>query len=558
MSNSNEELLRRFRLCTFTPITDDVAYSSPIRIEEDDDKDPRFSTISYYMDSSGRSRCLVPLQLSCRTKEDVEFIQKSGCLPILKSDSVNKNDSSTSAPFSGDKAKLRFEIISHLPTGSKNMVTVEEINAISCTVEGNSILIEIELLVRASKVVELCNPLSREAFQQSIISECEIPGTYVNRGEIPSNEASISSSYQLEVTAVLIAKKKINLGSKGIPGLVAMELVGGVIPFAEQSPMLQSRLPPVFLNLRITQALSISVRAVQGSTSGSTLVSLTMAHSNTHGEAVTITNIALHPGHSRSEEDMDKVIQTDQSMPGGQNLVTDMSKYVKWGFAPRTDLKLPLVMNPNESFSTILTIDAGKDLTSCSFFSPISITAVVGDTWTVVESMDVCWRTGRIAVEHANAFRVDLSLAQSSCYVGAPLVVTLRVLNLSTDTRDLMLLMAKDEEKNSSSAAYSSKIESVNTAVVSEVNGYTFGVWGLSGDDDGTARHSRDHELLAVDAALVLGEVKGQHSVDAELRFVPLREGTLDVPNLKLYDKIERKWYNCVHSLKLVAAGKKE
>jgi hypothetical protein len=95
-----------------------------------------------------------------------------------------------------------------------------------------------------------------------------------------------------------------------------------------------------------------------------------------------------------------------------------------------------------------------------------------------------------------------------------------------------------------------------STAVVSEVNGYTFGVWGLSGDDDGTTRHHRDHELLAVDAALLLGEVKGQHSIEAELRFVPLREGTLDVPNLKLYDKRGAKWYNCVHTLKIVAAAK--
>jgi hypothetical protein len=123
-----------------------------------------------------------------------------------------------------------------------------------------------------------------------------------------------------------------------------------------------------------------------------------------------------------------------------------------------------------------------------------------------------------------------------------------------------MLLMAKDEEKAGSitAASMSNKQGSVNTAVVSEVNGYTFGVWGLSGDDDGTTRHNRDSELLAVDAALLLGEVKGQHSVDAELRFVPLREGTLDVPNLKLYDKTEGKWYNCMHMLKIVVAAKSE
>jgi len=49
--------------------------------------------------------------------------------------------------------------------------------------------------------------------------------------------------------------------------------------------------------------------------------------------------------------------------------------------------------------------------------------------------------------------------------------------------------------------------------------------------------------------------VKGQHTMDAELRFVPLREGTLDVPNLRLYDKLSQKWYSCVHMLKIVAAA---
>jgi hypothetical protein len=221
-----------------------------------------------------------------------------------------------------------------------------------------------------------------------------------------------------------------------------------------------------------------------------------------------------------------------------------------------------LTLHPHEAYSTVLTIEAGEDLRSRAFFSPISVTAVVLDV-SVVETTSTQWTTGRIAVEPADAFRIDLSLQQQpgeACHVGAPLVVSLKVLNLSTETRDLMLLMAKDEEKAGSitAASMSNKQGSVNTAVVSEVNGYTFGVWGLSGDDDGTTRHNRDSELLAVDAALLLGEVKGQHSVDAELRFVPLREGTLDVPNLKLYDKTEGKWYNCMHMLKIVVAAKSE
>jgi len=46
---------------------------------------------------------------------------------------------------------------------------------------------------------------------------------------------------------------------------------------------------------------------------------------------------------------------------------------------------------------------------------------------------------------------------------------------------------------------------------VPEVNGYTFGVvWGFAGEDDGITRHTRDDELGAVDAALLLlGDVDG-------------------------------------------------
>jgi len=236
-----------------------------------------------------------------------------------------------------------------------------------------------------------------------------------------------------------------------------------------------------------------------------------------------------------------------------------MSRFVKWGYAPRTEPQLPLVLHPNDAYSTVLTIDAGQDLRSRSFVSPISVTAAVGsssNTVVVVVATEAQWTTGRVAVEPADAFRVDMNVAQQFNYVGAPLVVSLRVMNLSTKTRDLMLLMAKDDDKNTMTSPQRQS-GAVTAAVVSQVNGYTFGVWGLSEDDDGTKRQNRDHDLLAVDAALLLGEVKGQHSVDAELRFVPLREGTLDVPNLKLYDKTESKWYNCVHKLQIVATAQK-
>jgi hypothetical protein len=340
---------------------------------------------------------------------------------------------------------------------------------------------------------------------------------------------------------------------------------------------------------------------------GATLVSLNISHSNNHPFPVIIKSIAFYSGHSRlyqHEDDKryskkmsptasvaaarrtfsastprgDAVLslspstgsnpQSLTSMLSGSNAVIDMTRHVRWTYAQGTAPTLPITLLPYEAINTVIQIDAGEDLRSRTFLSPVAVTAVVLDnnnhfSTASVITADAVWTTERVAVVPADALRVDLTLRDSRYKVGAPLVISIRVLNLSNEDRNLMLLMAKDERNNGDTSSSNRGLGSrsstrgyaVNTAVVSEVNGYTFGVWGLSGDDDGTTRQNRDHELLAVDAALLLGDVKGQHSVEAELRFVPLREGTLDVPNLKLYDKAHGKWYNCIHCLKIIAAA---
>jgi hypothetical protein len=383
-------------------------------------------------------------------------------------------------------------------------------------------------------------------------------------------------------------------------------------------------------NIRLVQPLVVNCSSIGGARAavGATLVSISISHSNAHPHPVLVTNIALHPGNSSlyvwnsggstssprttarqvvESKDQSGSSTFGRSMPGGSTDVIDMTRHVRWTYAMGTAPSLPLKLMPYETFSTVLQIDAGEDLRSRTFVSPVAVTAVVdreskntasltmtsssqeggkdgveeenssGRRSTIsmmwdgrpsVIASDAIWTTERVATVPADALRVDMSLRESRYKVGAPLVVALRVLNLSNEDRNLMLLMAKDESSsnsgnnnfvggyggNNNQRTPKSKSHTVNTAVVSEVNGYTFGVWGLSGEDDGTTRQNRDHELLAVDAALLLGDVKGQHSVEAELRFVPLREGTLDVPNLKLYDKSHGKWYNCIHCLKIVAA----
>jgi hypothetical protein len=235
-----------------------------------------------------------------------------------------------------------------------------------------------------------------------------------------------------------------------------------------------------------------------------------------------------------------------------------MTQSVQWGYAPKTQLELPLKLKPGDAYSTILVVNANEEMHSRSFISPVSVTGAVGNdsidcnSWLdqkqVVVAADTHWNTGLVAVGPTDAFRIDMELKGSEVTLGKPMVVSLRIFNLSLESCDLMLLVAKDDEDDDNTL----KHRAINTAVISEVDGYKFGVWGISGEDDGTVRLVRDSELLAMDAALMLGKVQGQHAVEAELRFVPLREGRLRVPNWKLYDRSTGNWYTCFHNLTMV------
>ena len=240
-----------------------------------------------------------------------------------------------------------------------------------------------------------------------------------------------------------------------------------------------------------------------------------------------------------------------------------MTKSVQWRYAPKTTLELPLKIHPREAYSTVLFVNAGEEMLSRSFVSPVSVTGIVGsssnaqdngsDICRVVVAGDAHWTTELVAVEPADAFRIHMSVEHAIVRRGEPVLVKLRIFNLSLETCNLMVLMSKEGTKLSTPRATSLKEEAVNAAVVSESGGYTFGVWGLSGEDDGTVRLNRDFELLAIDAALVLGDVQGQHAIEAELRFVPLRLGRLAVPNWKLFDKTAGRWYTCSHNLSMIA-----
>lgn len=615
-------------------------------------------TRAYYSDSSGRARVHLRVRLAIPAKDNKEGTSSDGGLQALidcgciQPSPVEANSSvelvSNEEKDKDDKddwytdTTCTFECTcissSQIAEWSLEGVTIlqSEIER-SNTKIITALLFNIEVAVRGNGIIKLSD--MKEMLEDGTLELCAVLRQKEKYRGVDDNADESANNNNVS------SKKTALLGGKGAgiaAGSLGLEYGGGATSPSIISQGLGTssdvvlhygtqilRTPPLQIQVTLIPPLQLTVREVCGAraASGSTLVEITVEHSSKwHKEDVTVTGIAFHPGQSRlytasMEGNMREDHQGDnesrttaassvtnvnkplegKSMQGGELSVLDMSRRVRWGFAAGSAPDLPLVLEPYEAFATVIQIDAGEDVRSRAFLSPISVNVMIGSDIDlggnkenqeekcgerIMVTADTRWTSSRVGVENSDAFRIDMSLRgglETTCRVGAPIVISLRVLNLSMESRDLMLLMAKDGEGTDSGLQWERPIDgkrrragrrdsgqhllhqsninvpqtkenhSFNTAVVSEVNGYTFGVWGFSGDDDGTTRHHRDHELLAVDAALLLGEVKGQHSIEAELRFVPLREGTLDVPNLKLYDKRQQRWYNCVHTLKIVA-----
>jgi hypothetical protein len=552
----------------------------------------------------GRSKMSLPLKFTFASQEALDHFLANECIYPAPENVVEKQGQERRGSVSEDsKISLGFEVTAlasphslsnnHLDHSMKDVSTrsfqsqasqgtaaqnshraiVEGITIRSARVEGTSVFFETQVIVRAAHQHDALKVMTRLQVV-AVLSEQPRDNPHTRQQSRMSYEGFPDFTLQTTLTA---------------------------------SRVQQTRSEPFILEVTLTDALAIDVTSVNGPTTGRTLVSLVMRHPNTHSEPVTITNIAMHPGHSRLEL---------PAPPGAgashtpTHTVADMSKCVQWGYAAQTQPKLPLTLYPQGAVGTILTVDAMEHMRSRTFKSPVSVTAVVGSpqaiakenvksstsTPTTISSADAQWTTGRLAQEPSDAFRIDMQLQNKEFYVGEPFTIFLRVKNMSADARDMMLLVAKDADKqaqasgmmtttsssltktaadtlggnnlDNSSRHFSSGRDAKppppqrpsvpNTAVVSEVNGYTFGVWGLIADSsDPVFRLDRDQDLLAIDAALLLGEVKGHHSVEAQLRFNPLREGTLDVPNMQLFDKRNRKWYLCTHKLNIVARQKR-
>lgn len=286
-------LVKSFEACTFTPSVKGVNGMPPL-IKAG--PGGTFTTTSFFIDSSGHSNLILPLELKFASQEDLDLVLASKSIVPAPSNFVQPEDDEAKAEKAGEdppaenetknteigeSSFIGFEARSSSVDGSSKVaVVVEAISILSTSVEGLVVSFETEVTVRAS------------AFDK-----------FANKG----SDSDVSSvAIKVEITPILTVKEDIKssgASALGVPDLLSLEL--GAIPDHMQkessSRVLEARLGAVTLDVTLTRAFTISVRSIQGATLGTTMVSLTIRHSSLHRESVTINNIAIHPGHSRYE-----------------------------------------------------------------------------------------------------------------------------------------------------------------------------------------------------------------------------------------------------------------
>jgi hypothetical protein len=292
-------LPKSFAACSFAPATKDeegnptLISPSPIGT---------WKTTSFFIDSSGRSSFALPLQLSFASKQDLDVFLASDCLDpspgnVVKEEEEQKTDDSSQQQ---SESFVGFEVKSYSVDESKAVV-VEGITILSCSVEDLVVCFQTEVTVRASN------------------HQYDSPKD--SSGMVDPHNLNILAN--LEVTPVLTIKKMNSKeNSIDIPDRLALEL--GAIPDHMQKEssarVHETRLASMALNVTLTHAFTIAVKSIQGSSLGKTLVSLTIRHSDSHSEPITISNIALHPGHSRYET----LSRTNRRMSGSKYAVSKL------------------------------------------------------------------------------------------------------------------------------------------------------------------------------------------------------------------------------------------
>lgn len=312
-----------------------------------------YNLTSFFVDSSGRSSFIVPLQMAFDEEKDLDVFLKSKCFDPpprnlvseidLPEDGTNESDSSETCA-ANDKsatalsqttvnASLAFEVKSVASNpDDTNQVTVEGVSILACSVQNLVVNFKTKVTVQANtrgssstspgNSTDAPAQMSPSRFSSSQHSTNPMKNFAQTKLESKQQQQQINLSTSFKITPVLtiesnlIDENKNDVGKNDFsPDLMQLGLAAipdqmqynsnnkaaSSILSTSNDRVRETRLSPAVMNVTLTNAFYIAVESVPGPKSrmGNTLVSLSIQHSKTHNLPVTITNVAVHPGHSR-------------------------------------------------------------------------------------------------------------------------------------------------------------------------------------------------------------------------------------------------------------------
>lgn len=230
-----------------------------------------WETTSFFNDSSGRSTFDLPILLSFPTKKDLDLFLAAKCLDPPPKNLVVEDEGVSTNGKPDSESSVGFEIKSQWLDETKE-VCIEDVSVLGCSVEDLNVRFQLEVTVRASNHHH--KPLKNST------------------SDVTPEELSVMTS--LEITPVLTTKTKVDEKENGrIPDRSVLEVAA--IPNYRRktltSHIQETRLDSFTLALTLTHAFTIFVRSVQGPSTENTLISLTIRHSKSHPEPVTISDI---------------------------------------------------------------------------------------------------------------------------------------------------------------------------------------------------------------------------------------------------------------------------
>lgn len=485
-------------LCTLLPIPAEDPASCFVTKSEDG----KWKTTSFYVDSYGIARISLPLELTFSSVEARQQYLDRGCVVPRPSNSSDeeKTEDEEKSKKKKDSIAVEARVSLTYGTGEAMAVTIDSVEVMSTSIkeESTSIVLYSMITIRIAGTE----------------SETTDPSVFT---QVKAN---------LEISAVFSETlPTVDYGAEALSILSEMNLIGSKMSpekqVASSLKVKKCKTTPFVLHTSFSDALVVDVRSVPGPEMGETFLSVSIQHSGTHSEPITITRLALHSSLSR-ENTAEEQSRTKKA----RGLPTPCNT-LRWNFAPRSNPNLPVTLRRDEAISTILRVESRADKQCRNLVCPLSVTAYIADELSPFRhelTIDAKAEYNSFKSIDEKDMLVNLSLEEpSKCLVGAPMTVKVEVQNLGNDARHIELMIDAADYRGGDAK---------------EIG------------PDGFERAIKKDDLVLMDTSCVIGKIQSQCSSVAKLRMIPMKEGTVHIPNMVLHDTKNDFTFSCFHKLR--------